>query len=102
MILSDADRLEPLIDDSVEAIKRAINAKGGEPSNGILKAARIATSSLATWARLKQVRNSETKTIISLAEKMAEDKAQFRDYMRGTTIAIPGTTKKALLKPKRK
>lgn len=91
----DSSRLEPVIDDAVNAIKSIL--KRGEHDVDEFTQARIATSTLATWAKLKQSERAADGLALSVAQQIAGDPDELAQYVK---LTMPDTPIAQAIKPK--
>lgn len=82
-----SERLEPIIDEAVETLRKIFQAD--EPDTGELVVARLATSALATWAKLKQSEGAQEAVYFSIARELAQDKEQLAHYIEITLPHLP-------------
>ncbi len=83
----DSDRLEPIIDEAVNAIHHIFTSN--EHTDNDVAAARIASSVLATWSKLKQSERSQEAIYFAMARELAEDKDQLEKYIALTLPDVP-------------
>lgn len=79
----DSDRLEPIIDDSISALKALLQAD--EPSEDQIVKAHMAKSVVATWAKLKATESSRDTLFYAMAKDMASNPDELRKYIAATT-----------------
>ena len=83
-----SQRLEPVIDDAVEILKRTFH-QAGELNDQELAVARLANSTLGTWAKLKQSESAQEAVYFSMARELAQDQAQLAHYIQVTMPHLP-------------
>jgi hypothetical protein len=82
-----SQRLEPVIDEAVEILKRTFQA--GELNDQELAVARLANSTLGTWAKLKQSESAQEAVYFSMARELAQDQEQLAHYIKVTMPHLP-------------
>lgn len=85
--MKDSQRIDPIVDDSVRAIK--VILQPGERDDQDIAAARIASSILATWARLKQAERAREAIYFTMARELATNREQLEEYIKITLPDIP-------------
>jgi len=83
----DSARLEPIIEPAVQALRKVF--MGGNHEDADVTAARLASSVLATWARLKQAERAQEGIYFAMARELAEDREQLARYIRLTLPDVP-------------
>ena len=91
-------------------VLRDLDALGAEAVNALRKflmqpehtsldigKARVAASALSAWTRHRQTESSRESNFLLLARELADDKAQFREFVR---LGMPTTPILAALPPK--
>lgn len=83
----DSQRLEPMISGAVQTLERVFQP--GEHDEQELIVARLASSVLATWAKLKQSERAQEAVYFTMARELAKDSDQLADYVRRTMPDVP-------------
>lgn len=83
----DSQRLEGIVDEAVSAIRLIFQP--GEHTDGEVVAARIGSSVLATWAKLKQSERAQEAVYFAMARELAEDRDQLAKYIEMTLPDVP-------------
>lgn len=82
----ESERLEPLIDPAIQSLKRMF--EGGREEEDFTTA-RIASSVLSTWARIKQSERAEDAIMFSMARSLAHDREELERYLKVTMPDLP-------------
>jgi len=83
----DSKRLEPIIDPAINAIRSILT--DGEHTDNEITAARIASSVLATWSKLKQSERAQEAVYFAMARELAQDQEQLAKYISMTLPDVP-------------
>jgi hypothetical protein len=84
----DTTKLEQLGDLAADHLIAYLQGGGDDEGE---RAARIATSTFATYARLKQVDSAREAVRFTMARELSADDSKLRDYMRITMPDSPIT-----------
>lgn len=85
--MKDSERLEELVDPAVDVLRKAFES--GTLTNKELGLARVASSTLSAWSRLKQVERAGDALRFNIARELATDKEQLAEYIRITNPEVP-------------
>lgn len=99
IVMKDSQRLEPVIEPAVKTLQAVF--RPGEPEEGDLMKARLASSVLSTWARLRASERAQETLYFNMAQALATDREQLAHYIELTmpnVIPIGAIKVKALPK----
>jgi hypothetical protein len=85
--MRDSERLDPIVDDAVQALRRVL--KAGDHDEAEIQQARIASSVLSTWSKLKQTDRAQEGMYLTMARDLAEDRDELARYIELTLPEAP-------------
>jgi hypothetical protein len=89
MIMKDSDKLEVLVEPAVSALRKVFLSPGDELMDTDIDTARLASSVLSTWSRLKQAERAQEAVYFNMARELATDKAQLEQYIKLSLPDVP-------------
>jgi hypothetical protein len=85
----DSDRLEGIIEPAVSALRKVFTQPGDELVDNDLTTARLASSVLSTWSRLKTAERAQEAVYFNMARELANDQNQLKEYIRASMPDVP-------------